>query len=520
MNLGDLIEVIQPSAVIGALEPETPVGSLHYGSREVISGGVFFAIPGFAVDGHAYIGDACSRSALAVVAQKRVETTVPLLQVADSRAALARAAAAFYGHPSQALTVIGLTGTNGKTTVSYLVENILRQTGLSPGVIGTVNYRYGDHVVPAARTTPESLDLQRILAEMRQHGVTHVVMEVASHGLDLHRVDACQFDVAAFTNLTQDHLDFHGDMARYWESKKSLFTRHLYQGPKATQARAVINREDPYGAALANDLTSRHALLTFGRTPASDIWPEVGQNDLTGLKAVLHTPRGSIAMDSPLVGAHNLENILAAASCGIALELPPEAIRAGIAATRAVPGRLEAIPDPAGRFIYVDYAHTPDALENVLRALDALRQGRLICVFGCGGDRDRRKRPLMGEIAARLSDLAVVTSDNPRSEDPLAIIDDALEGVRRAAPRTLTAEEVRSGFAAPAHIVVPDRREAIALAICAAQSGDTVLIAGKGHETYQIIGPTTIPFDDREEARQALAGLRRPPAVRRSPNGI
>ena len=216
-------------------------------------------------------------------------------------------------------------------------------------------------------------------------------------------------------------------------------------------------------------------------------------------------------MDSPLVGAHNLENILAAAGCGIALELPPEAIRAGIAATRAVPGRLEAIPDPAGRFIYVDYAHTPDALENVLQALDALRQGRLICVFGCGGDRDRRKRPLMGEIAARLSDLAVVTSDNPRSEDPLAIIDDALEGVRRAAPRALTAEEVRNGFAAPAHIVVPDRREAICLAVSAAQPGDTVLIAGKGHETYQIIGSTTIPFDDREEAREALAGLRRPP---------
>ncbi len=511
MNFGDLIKAVQPSAVIGAVAPETPVGSLHYGSREVVSGGVFFAIPGFAVDGHAYIDDAGRRGALAVVAQKRVEANVPLLQVADSRVALALAAAAFYGHPSEALTVIGLTGTNGKTTVSYLVETILKQAGLTAGVIGTVNYRYGDQVLPAARTTPESLDLQRILAEMRQRGVSHVVMEVASHGLDLHRVDACHFDVAAFTNLTQDHLDFHGDMERYWESKKSLFTRHLDQGPKAQRARAVINREDPHGRTLAEELTGQHALLTFGRTPESDIWPEVRQNDLNGLDAVLHTPRGSIAMSSPLVGAHNLENILAAAGCGIALELPLEAIRAGIAATRSVPGRLEAIPDPEGRFIYVDYAHTPDALENVLQALDALRQRRLICVFGCGGDRDRRKRPLMGAIAARLSDLAVVTSDNPRSEDPLSIISDALEGVRRAAPQALSAQEVQNGFAPPGHIVVPDRREAITLAIRAAQPGDTVLIAGKGHETYQIIGQTTIPFDDREEARQALAGLRRPP---------
>ena len=342
MNLGGLIDAVQPSAVIGTAEPETPVGSLHYGSREVVSGGVFFAIPGFAVDGHAYIDDACQRGALAVVAQKQVETRVPLLQVPDSRAALALAAAAFYGHPSEALIVIGLTGTNGKTTVSYLMENILKQAGLSTGVIGTVNYRHGDRVVPAARTTPESLDLQRILAEMRQHGVTHVVMEVASHGLDLHRVDACHFDVAAFTNLTQDHLDFHGDMERYWSSKKSLFTRHLYQGVKAPQARAVINRDDPHGRQLATELAGGRSKITFGRTSANDIWPEVRQNDLNGLEAVLHTPRGSITMTSPLVGAHNLENILAAAGCGVALDLPLEAIRAGIAATwwpRAVNAR-------------------------------------------------------------------------------------------------------------------------------------------------------------------------------------
>lgn len=517
MNLGELIDAVQPSAVIGEARPETPIGSLHYGSREVASGGAFFAIPGFAADGHAYIDDACRRGALAIVAEKPATPGVPVLQVANSRAALARAAAAFYGHPSRDLTVIGVTGTNGKTTVSYLVENILIQAGLSAGVIGTVNYRHGGTVVPAARTTPESLDLQRILADMRHHGVTHVVMEVASHGLDLHRVDACGFDVAAFTNLTQDHLDFHGDMDRYWASKKSLFTRHLFQGPKAPRAWAVINREDAYGRELVAAFTGLWAMMTFGQSPPSDIWPEVRKNDLTGLEALLHTPRGSIAMTSPLVGRHNLENILAAAGCGLALDLPLEAVRAGIAATKAVPGRLEPVSDPDGRFIYVDYAHTPDALANVLRALDALRQGRLICVFGCGGDRDRRKRPLMGEIAARLSDLAVVTSDNPRTEDPLVIIDDALEGVRRAAPRGFTRQEVLNGFTPPGHTVVPDRREAIALAIRAAQPGDTVLIAGKGHETYQIVGRTAIPFDDREEARQALASRPMPPPKEAAP---
>jgi UDP-N-acetylmuramoyl-L-alanyl-D-glutamate--2,6-diaminopimelate ligase len=510
MKLADLITAVEPLAITGAAAPETPVASLHYGSRDVVSGGVFFAIQGFTADGHAYIDDACRRGAAAIVVEKEVAAGIPVLRVADTRVALAQAAAAFYGQPSRDLTVIGLTGTNGKTTVSYLVENILVQAGLKAGVVGTVNYRHGATVVPAARTTPESLDLQRILADMRREGVGHVVMEVASHGLELHRVDACAFDVAVFTNLTQDHLDFHGDMERYWASKKSLFTRHLLQGPKAARARSVINRDDPRGRELAAELAGTRTVITFGRSSENDVWPEIRRSDLTGLEADLHTPRGPLVVTSPLVGQHNLENILAAAACGIALDLPREAIRAGIAATLAVPGRLEAIPDPAGRFIYVDYAHTPDALENVLRALDALRRRRLICVFGCGGDRDRRKRPLMGEIAARMSDLAVVTSDNPRTEDPLAIIEDALEGVRRAAPRAYTADELEAGVTERGHIVVPDRREAIALAICLAEPGDTVLIAGKGHETYQIIGRTTIPFDDRQEARQALTCPRRP----------
>lgn len=504
MILANLIDAIHPTAILGSAAPESHVESLHYQSRDVVPGGVFFAIQGFAADGHDYIDDACRRGAAAVVAEKSVAPNVPVLQVANSRMALAQAAAAYYGHPSRDLTVIGLTGTNGKTTVSYLIEAMLSQAGRPAGVIGTVNYRHGDREVPASRTTPESLDLQRILADMRQHGVTHVVMEVASHGLDLHRVDACWFDVAAFTNLTQDHLDFHGDMERYWASKKSLFTRILPRGPKAQQALAVVNRDDPHGQHLSEEIAGDRPMVTFGQAPDNDVWPDVIRSDLTGLEAVLHTPQGPLSMISPLVGQHNLENILAAAGCGIALDLPLEAIQAGIAATAAVPGRLEPVADPGGRFIYVDYAHTPDALENVLRALDALRQRRIICVFGCGGDRDRRKRPLMGEIAARMSDLAVVTSDNPRTEDPLSIIEDALEGVRRAAPQIYTLNNVRNHFGQHGHIVLPDRREAIGLAISVAEAGDTVLIAGKGHETYQIIGRTTIPFDDREEARRAL----------------
>ena len=507
MNFASLIDAVQPSAVRGSTARDTAVNGLYYRSSDVTPGGVFFAIPGFAVDGHDFIDDACRRGALAVVAQQPVSPGVPVLQVADSREALAYAAAEFYGQPSRHLTVVGLTGTNGKTTVSYLVENMLVQAGFKTGVIGTVSYRYGGKAVPAARTTPESLDLQRILADMRAEDVSHVVMEVASHGLDLHRVDACWFDVAAFTNLTQDHLDFHGDMERYWASKKSLFTRLLPLGPKGDRALAVLNRDDPRGRRLCEDVAGNRPLVTCGRSPDNDIWPEVTRSDLSGLEAQVHTPRGPLAMTSPLVGHHNLENILTAVGCGIALDLPLASIQAGIAATTVVPGRLEPVADPGGRFIYVDYAHTPDALENVLKALDSLRRRRLICVFGCGGDRDRRKRPLMGEIAARLSDLAVVTSDNPRTEDPLSIIEDAMEGVRRAAPRAYTPEAAANGVPAHGHVIVPDRREAIGLAIRVAEPGDTVLIAGKGHETYQIIGHTSIPFDDREEARQALASI-------------
>jgi UDP-N-acetylmuramoyl-L-alanyl-D-glutamate--2,6-diaminopimelate ligase len=505
--LANLIDAIHPIAVLESALPDTLVGSLHYQSGNVVPGGVFFAIPGLAADGHDYIDDACQRGAVAVVVQKPISPGVPVLQVADTRIALAQAAAAYYGHPSHDLIMIGLTGTNGKTTVSYLIEAMLRHAGTSVGVIGTVNYRHDGHEVPASRTTPESLDLQRILADMRHRGATHVVMEVASHGLDLHRVDTCCFDAAVFTNLTQDHLDFHGDMERYWASKKSLFTRLLPLGPKREYARAVINRDDPRGRLLSDEIAGNRTTITFGQAHDNDVWPDVKRSDLAGLKAVLHTPRGPLVMTSPLVGQHNLENIMAATGCGIALGLPLDAIQSGIAATTAVPGRLEPVADPGGRFIYVDYAHTPDALENVLQALDALRQGRIICVFGCGGDRDRRKRPLMGEIAARMSDLAVVTSDNPRTEDPLAIIEDALEGVGRTASRAYTLETFQNSFGERGHIVLPDRREAIGLAIGVAEPGDTVLIAGKGHETYQIIGRTSVPFDDREVARQALASL-------------
>ena len=302
--------------------------------------------------------------------------------------------------PCPRLLLTALRGGAGKTTLTYLLESVIQAAGGVPGVVSTVSIRHPGYEEDNLYTTPESSDLQAMLHRMRQAGATHVAMEVTSHGLDLHRVEACWFDVAAFTNLTQDHLDFHGDMERYWASKKSLFTRLLPLGPKGHCARAVINRDDPRGARLVEEIAGNRPTLTFGLAPDNDIWPDVKRSDLTGLEAVLHTPQGPLAMTSPLVGRHNLENILAATGCGIALDLPLDAIQSGIAATTAVPGRLEPVADPGGRFIYVDYAHTPDALENVLQALDALRQGRIICVFGCGGDRDALKRPLMGRTVA------------------------------------------------------------------------------------------------------------------------
>ncbi|MFZ7125963.1 MAG: UDP-N-acetylmuramoyl-L-alanyl-D-glutamate--2,6-diaminopimelate ligase [Desulfobacterales bacterium] len=481
-------------------DPE--IRSIHYRSQDVVPGGLFVAIPGFKVDGHVYVEDAVAGGAVAVVAEKPLKTGVEVIRVRNARLALADASAAFYHHPSEALTVIGITGTNGKTTVTYLLEHILQTAGRRVGVIGTVNYRYRGRAIGSAHTTPEAVDLQRILAEMRDSGVTHVVMEVASHGIDLHRVDGTEFDVAVFTNLTQDHLDYHGNMERYWACKQRLFTELLRTGPKKDRATAVINCGDPRGRSLYPLLQGPK--LSVGPEPVNDVNVVRYSSDVDGIRAVIGFLGGELVVRTRLVGHHNLENLLTAAGAAAALGIPPDVIADGLNHAPAAPGRLEPVDDPAGRHVYVDYAHTPDALENVLRALEGIKTKRLICVFGCGGDRDRKKRPIMGAIAARLSDLAVVTSDNPRSEAPMAIIQDILAGIPTAGGRGNDAGG-GNGHGRPESLLVePDRRKAIRLALEAAEPGDIVLIAGKGHETYQIVGDRTLPFDDRREASEVL----------------
>ncbi len=499
MKLAHLIAAIEPTAVSGLAGEGPEVGSLHYSSRTVTPGGIFVALRGLKADGHEFVGEALARGAVAVVAEREVAAAVPRIIVPSTRRALAELSARFYGDPSAALTVTAVTGTNGKTTTAFLIESMLQAAGRRTGLIGTIETRYADRTRPSPVTTPESLDLQRILSEMRAAGTTHVVLEASSHAIDLFRIHACRMDVAVFTNLSQDHLDYHGDMAAYWAAKKRLFTEHLASGPKAGRATAVINTANAYGRELAGELQGK--VLRVGTAQGGAVQAAETACSLNGVRGTLILPGGRIAFDSPLVGRHNIENILCAAGAAVALEIPAEAIRAGIAALAHVPGRLEQVGRGSTRHVFVDYSHTPDALENTLAALRAIGAPRIICVFGCGGDRDRKKRPIMGAIAARLSELAVVTSDNPRSEPPEAIIAEIVPGLRRAGA---VESDMEAAGGAKRFIVEPDRRRAIATALAAARPGDTVLIAGKGHETYQIIGPQTIHFDDREEAAAAL----------------
>jgi UDP-N-acetylmuramyl-tripeptide synthetase len=485
-------------------DPE--ITAICYDSRKAVPGTLFVAVEGLALDGHRFIPDALSRGAVAVVCSRPVTADAVVVRVADARAALARLACRFYGRPAREMALVAITGTNGKTTVTYLLEQILKKAGKRPGVVGTINYRYADRVFDNPVTTPESLELQAILRQMADAGVTHAVMEVSSHALDLHRVDGCRFDLAVFTNLTQDHLDYHGDMDRYWNCKKRLFTDFLKPVDSEVPVRAVANTDDPRGRTLAGMLG--RAVLRTAAYGEGDLAPLGVVRDLAGIRGSIASPSGEIAFDSALVGDFNLENILSAAGAALGLGIPVAAIAAGIDATPCVPGRLERIADGSGRTVFVDYAHTPDALENAIAALRSLTAGRIVTVFGCGGDRDSTKRPIMGEIAARLSDLAVVTSDNPRSENPLAIIEQVEAGVRRTASRRFSEADLNGKWGGPGYLVAPDRMTAIATAIRVSGPGDAVLIAGKGHETYQILADETIHFDDREAARNVLAAGR------------
>ncbi len=502
MKLSRLLNEIGMSAADASSPNKDPeITGIFCNAQEVLAGGLFVAIKGFSADGHDYIDQAVANGAVAVVCEKPTQCGVVAVEVDNSRRSLAELSAAFFNHPSKSMVVVGITGTNGKTTTSYLVESILQASGKNPGIIGTINFRFGGKQFDNPVTTPESLDLQRILSQMREADVTHAVMEVSSHALDLYRVHQCHFDVAVFTNFSQDHLDYHKDMQSYWEAKSKLFL-DLMPASESSDKRAVINVEAPKGAELA-------AMIDFpgytcGSGPSQDIKALAARFDLNGIDALVKTPAGEIEIHSPLVGRHNLENILNAVGVGIALNLPLNAIVNGINSLDNVPGRLERIPNHCGRFIYVDYAHTPDALENALLALRALTADRIICVFGCGGDRDMAKRPQMGAIAARLSDLTLVTSDNPRTESPDRIIEQIVEGVHQVSQFQYSRQSLENGFQGKGYGVVADRREAIGLSVRASRSGDTILIAGKGHEPYQVVGREKLPFDDRLEAQSAV----------------
>jgi UDP-N-acetylmuramoyl-L-alanyl-D-glutamate--2,6-diaminopimelate ligase len=408
----------------------------------------------------------------------------------------------FYGHPSAKLKLVGVTGTNGKTTLTYLIESIFWASGWEPGVIGTINYRFCGKELPSHHSTPESLDVEELLYAMCRAGVTAVAMEVSSHALVQERVRGLDFDVGVFTNLSRDHLDYHRDMDEYFEAKSRLFTDYLVDSAKSHKA-AVIYGDDPRGPELMERARAAGLQVwSYGDSARWDVHPLGVEKDVAGLRGKIQARDRVVEFSSPLIGAANLQNIMGAAAAGYALGLDSEAIALGIRQLNSVPGRLEKVANDLGIAILVDYAHTPDALEKVLGALRPLTRGKIITVFGCGGDRDRGKRPLMGEIAARLSDVVVVTSDNPRTEEPGVILSEVENGVKKTRLERLSEStlKTRSGYCVEA-----DRREAIRIALSAAAPGDAVLIAGKGHEDYQILGTTKIHFDDREAAREELA---------------
>ena len=476
-------------------------------SRRIKPGMIFIAVKGAQADGHAFIGQALKQGAAAVIAQENNTRADNVIRVDDSRACMAVIAANFYGHPSREMTLVGITGTNGKTTVTWLLESMLNAAGHSCGVIGTVNIRFNHQSVDNPMTTPDAIRLQESLHRMKQAGVTHVVMEVSSHGLDLNRVDACRFDVGVFTNLSQDHLDYHPDMTEYFECKKRLFTRFLSpaspQIQRPEKGYAVINIDDPRGASLFDSID--YGRLGVSTRQPADIVSQHISDDINGLSGTICLPDGSFEFCSELTGRFNLENILCAAGAASALGVPARAIKQGISACRTIPGRLEKIPNTLDRHLFVDYAHTPDALESILTTLKSRTPKRLITVFGCGGDRDRRKRPLMGKIAARLSNIAIATSDNPRTENPDDIITDILEGMKDFSK--LSRDETRSDPFKKGFLVEPDRKKAIENAVAVSKPGDTIIVAGKGHETYQVTNDGTIHFDDGEELSAAAQAM-------------
>jgi UDP-N-acetylmuramoyl-L-alanyl-D-glutamate--2,6-diaminopimelate ligase len=472
---------------------DAEINKLQYDSRKIQRDDCFIALKGTTYDGHAFIQNAINQGAKVVVLQNDnvlpdslcMHTGVIKVIVPDTRKALAVMSSNYYDHPSEKMKFVGVTGTNGKTTTSHLVKAIMEAAGEKVGLVGTIEYKIGERIIPATHTTPESLELNELFALMVENKCTSVAMEVSSHALDQSRIYGLDFDVAIFTNLTQDHLDYHGTMEKYFEAKKILFTE------LKPSSYAVINHDDRWGVLIHDSISTK--TISYGISSAADVQVKDLKIAMTGTTLTINNSHGELTFTTPLIGKFNVYNILAAFSTGLALGIPREQIIQGIKNMKNVRGRFERITSPAGWTAIIDYAHTPDALENCLKTIQDIlpsqNRGRIITVFGAGGDRDKTKRPLMGHIAGDYSDIIIVTSDNPRSEEPKKIIDDIIRGVTRHA----------------SVLQETDRRTAIERAISCAQRGDVILIAGKGHEDYQVIGKEKIHFSDREVVESLIA---------------
>lgn len=483
---GMLLKELGKATVHEYVGADVEVKRLQYNSRNVENGDVFCCIVGTFADGHAFALQAVEAGAVALVVERRLDINVPQLVVPNTRIAMAEMAAFFYGYPARGMKIVGVTGTNGKTSTTYMIKAIAEQMGHKVGLIGTIRNLIGDQIIDTERTTPESVDLQRIMRQMKDEGVELVVMEVSSHSLDQRRVHGINFDVAAFTNLTQDHLDYHHTFENYLAAKKKLFDQAKM---------GIINADDPNSAEMMKGLSI--PFVTFGIREQADI--SAGEIDITtkGVQFDLHmrTSQGSFRVYIPIPGLFTVFNALAAASVALLLGYSTGAIKDGLEYMTGVSGRLEPLDTQGNDFtVILDYAHTPDALENVLKAVRGFAGGRITTLFGCGGDRDQAKRPIMGEVAGRFSDFLIVTSDNPRGEEPLAIIGEIMDGVQK------------SGCP---HVVIPDRREAIRYALEHAAKQDVIILAGKGHENYQEIGGGKLHFDEKEIVAELLSEMKR-----------
>ncbi|WP_156290429.1 UDP-N-acetylmuramoyl-L-alanyl-D-glutamate--2,6-diaminopimelate ligase [Oceanobacillus salinisoli] len=485
MNLNELLSIIPFYRTESVLD-NIDIIDLEMDSRKVKPGFLFVCISGFTVDGHDYVDEAVRNGASAIIAEKQVEASVPTILVSDTSKALAMLAVRFFNYPTSRIPLIGVTGTNGKTTVTYLLEKIFNQYEKKTGLIGTIQMKIGEDTFPTPNTTPNALDLQRFFKKMKDEQVEQAIMEVSSHALDLGRVHGSDYDIAVFTNLSQDHLDYHKDLDDYLRAKSLLFSQLGNNYNLDKQKFAVINADDA-SCDLLKRSTAQH-ILTYGYNHEADVSAKDVKLDAAGTSFTLITPIGTVTVSSKLIGMFNVYNMLAAAAAAIAGNVPLEVIKAALESIQGVSGRFEVVDNGQNYTVIVDYAHTPDSLENVLQTVNEFAANHIYVVVGCGGDRDRTKRPLMAKKALQYADYAIFTSDNPRTEDPSAILNDMIEGLE----------------ASDSYEVIVDRKEAINKAIAYAKKDDIILIAGKGHETYQQIGHIKYDFDDREVAKSAI----------------